>query len=381
MENDLPVDVTMLARCFGVSRIADLTGLDRVGFPVAAAIRPLSRNLSVHFGKGPTTALARLSAVMEAAELFYSEKPYYPLCTGCYDDLPSDLACDPAFLSNELEADSIRALPMAWMQGTDLGTGAKRLAPWQTTSMDFTIAARKTKRHLSFGATGLAAGFTKEQAMLHGLLEVIERNAHDLWNNLDDEDRLRTRVAVEKCNTAEIIKLLGMVRRAGLEVFLWNMTDRTGIPCYLAEICDFGDNATTPYAQGAACHASAATAIQKALAEALQVRLTYIAGGRDDLDWSDYGRRYDAIVESRRWLSEQNCYNAPSLEQKPVVASDATILQNLLRKLGPGRPVTVFRLSPHDAPVVVVKTIVQDMADTPDADSFADVQQFERAVA
>jgi YcaO-like protein with predicted kinase domain len=381
MEYELPVDVKTLARCFGVSRIANLTGLDRIGFPVAAAIRPLSRNLSVHFGKGATTEMAQLSAVMEAAELFYSEKPHSPLWYGCFDDLSPDTACDPSSLSADLEDEVIRAMPMAWMQGTDLGTGAKRFAPWQTTSMDFTTAARKAKRHLSFGATGLAAGFSEEHAILHGLLEVIERNAHDLWNTLDDEYRSQTRVAVENCCDAGIKRLVDLIRQAGLELFLWNMTDRCDMPCYLAEICDFADHATTPYAQGAACHLDSSIAIQKALAEAMQVRLTYIAGGRDDLDWADYGDRYATIVENRKWLLQQNCANPPSQNPAYAIASTATTLQNLLKKLGPNRPVTVLRLSPVDAPVVVVKTIVEDMADLPDVDYFADQQYFEKAVA
>lgn len=46
-----------LDRC-GVSRVADVTGLDRIGIPVAIAVRPLARSLSVSQGKGCTLEAA-----------------------------------------------------------------------------------------------------------------------------------------------------------------------------------------------------------------------------------------------------------------------------------------------------------------------------------
>jgi ribosomal protein S12 methylthiotransferase accessory factor len=52
----------------GVTRIADVTGLDYVGIPVWAAIRPLAddSSISVQNGKGPTRLHARAGAMMEA---------------------------------------------------------------------------------------------------------------------------------------------------------------------------------------------------------------------------------------------------------------------------------------------------------------------------
>ena len=56
------------AHC-GVTRLADVTGLDTIGIPVFQAIRPLARSLSVSQGKGVTRVAARVSALMEAIEL------------------------------------------------------------------------------------------------------------------------------------------------------------------------------------------------------------------------------------------------------------------------------------------------------------------------
>src|SRR3954471_122231 len=60
---------------FGITRIADITGLDEVGIPVFQAIRPEGHIVAVAAGKGQTTELARVSAAMEAIEGWHAERP------------------------------------------------------------------------------------------------------------------------------------------------------------------------------------------------------------------------------------------------------------------------------------------------------------------
>lgn len=65
--------VKPLLRGFGITRVANVTGLDVVGVPVWCAIRPLSRSLTVSQGKGITHELAAISAAMESIELYHAE--------------------------------------------------------------------------------------------------------------------------------------------------------------------------------------------------------------------------------------------------------------------------------------------------------------------
>src|SRR5262249_21130293 len=58
----------------GITRIGNITGLDRVGIPVMQAIRPLSLSNSVAQGKGATPEAAAVSAILEAAECFFAER-------------------------------------------------------------------------------------------------------------------------------------------------------------------------------------------------------------------------------------------------------------------------------------------------------------------
>src|SRR5438552_11840201 len=63
-----------LERSLGVTRVARVTGLDRLGVEVACAVRPGGHVLQISNGKGLTWAQARASALSEAAELWAAER-------------------------------------------------------------------------------------------------------------------------------------------------------------------------------------------------------------------------------------------------------------------------------------------------------------------
>jgi len=54
----------------GITRVANVTGLDHVGIPVVMACRPNARGLAVSQGKGLTLDAAKASAVMESIIFF-----------------------------------------------------------------------------------------------------------------------------------------------------------------------------------------------------------------------------------------------------------------------------------------------------------------------
>jgi ribosomal protein S12 methylthiotransferase accessory factor len=57
------------ARTLGITRLADITGLDHVGIPIYSAIVPASADaISVYTGKGLSPVDAKVGALMEAIE-------------------------------------------------------------------------------------------------------------------------------------------------------------------------------------------------------------------------------------------------------------------------------------------------------------------------
>src|SRR6185369_12862760 len=71
----------------GVTRVADVTGLDCIGVPVAMAYRPNARSLAVSPGKGLDLAAAKASAVMESIEGWHAERIHRPLLLASYNEL------------------------------------------------------------------------------------------------------------------------------------------------------------------------------------------------------------------------------------------------------------------------------------------------------
>src|SRR5690348_6887617 len=66
--------VKPFAAAMGITRIGNITGLDVIGIPVAIAVRPLSRVITVSQGKGVTVPHALASALMESVEGFHGER-------------------------------------------------------------------------------------------------------------------------------------------------------------------------------------------------------------------------------------------------------------------------------------------------------------------
>ena len=70
----------------GITRVADITGLDRLGIPVFSCIRPdaAEGSISVYNGKGATETAARVSAIMEGLERYSAEiHDRHPLVATC----------------------------------------------------------------------------------------------------------------------------------------------------------------------------------------------------------------------------------------------------------------------------------------------------------
>src|SRR5215217_3573792 len=67
--------VTPLMPIVGVTRVAEVTGLDRVGIPNFSTVRPRERGegLSYYNGKGSTPLAAKAGALMEAIERYSGE--------------------------------------------------------------------------------------------------------------------------------------------------------------------------------------------------------------------------------------------------------------------------------------------------------------------
>lgn len=345
----------------GVTRLADVTGLDRIGVPVWQAVRPRSRALSVHQGKGFDAGSARIGALMEAIESAHAESWCGFGPSAAWATLParqrSAAPDDFARHRGTIDPDA----PIAWAEADPLGRAAAFLVPEAVVSMDFTHGR---DANLARSSNGLAAHFSIEAATRHALHEVIERDARGQWQRSGAQGRIGSRIAVETVPYAWFQDFRARLRTLGIALRVNRVPAVVPLAVFVIELIDtIEPEGFHAAAAGAGAHEQAEAALRSALLEAIQSRLTVIAGARDDLP-------LDVKPRSRRAAGLG--FPTPALlVERPFPHDDAPPLDNgaavdrLVAQLArAGYPqVGRLSLSPTGSRIVTVKVVVPGLGD------------------
>jgi YcaO-like protein with predicted kinase domain len=287
---------------FGITRLANITGLDTIGVPVWTAVRPLARSLSVSQGKGVTQELAIVSAIMESIEVFHAEQHRTLLESRDLFECKSDPSfVSPRWLGIRADADLTGDRKISWVKGEDLFGGGAKWIPAELFDLDF--SKREAPPVFLSSSNGLASGNTRCEAIIHGLCEVIERDQSSFWSVEKDlsDSKINRRIIVESVADPVCRSLIEKCFSAGLDIFLWYITVNIDIPVFACSLSDRRNN--TPYPQqatGYGCHPVATIALARAITEAIQSRLTHISGLREDLTWSRYREEFSCDTTQNR---------------------------------------------------------------------------------
>jgi ribosomal protein S12 methylthiotransferase accessory factor len=271
----------MLPR-FGITRVADITGLDDVGLPVHVAYRPDGLTYAVSIGTGSSAAQSRVSAVMESIEAWHAENLRLPASVRCpASDLRLDY--DVRGLSLAPRSPLTGHTVLDWVPGHGLLTGAGTFAPADLIRLDLTPAVDWAQALFQVTSNGLAVGNTTADAVLHGLVEVIERDS--VVSYLARPSRAGGYIDPGTCTDPRTLRTYEALRAADCTVLARDITGRVGLPCYAAVVWspDVPVNCG-----GYGCHVDRGIALGRAMAEAAQTRLALIAGARDDIDGVSY---------------------------------------------------------------------------------------------
>lgn len=286
----------------GITRVANVTGLDTVGIPVVMVTRPNSRSISVAQGKGVTLAAAKASGVMESIESFHAERITLPLKYGSHEELRwSHPLADVDRLPRLATGGFTPHTPMLWIEGEDLLGGGTKWVPFETVHLNFTLPLPPGSGSFLAGSNGLASGNSLAEAIGHAVTELVERDAATLWRLRDAGAQEATRIDPATVGDPVCASLLDRFDAAGVDVGLWDITSDVGLPAFLCRIVtreDAPQHAVRP-ALGMGCHAAREVALSRALTEAAQSRLTFIAGARDDMPRAEYERHLDPAQHAR----------------------------------------------------------------------------------
>ncbi len=272
----------------GITRIANVTGLDRIDIPVVMVCRPNSYSVSVSQGKGFTLAAAKASGLMESIETWHAERIELPLKLANFDDFSSRHATiDIDRLPKMQDSLYHGKLPILWIEGTNLISDSAVWLPYETVHTYYARPAPSGSGCFAQSSNGLASGNHYLEALSHAICECIERDASCLWYYRSKKDRDTTKLDLESVGDAVCRELISRLRAANLTVAVWNSTSDTAIPSFDCLLVDRQNMHSHP-GLGSGCHPCRSVALVRALTEAAQVRTTYISGARDDLSHREY---------------------------------------------------------------------------------------------
>ncbi len=374
-----------VAQRLGVTRVSDITGLDRVGIPTFSAIVPDSADLiSVYTGKGLQRVAAHAGALMEAIERQSALRAQPPRTEASFTDLARTSAVvHPSEIVTALGEHYRDDAPQEWVSGFDLLRHEPVFVPAVTAGYRWALRLPPALRYST--THGLAAGNCLEEAVAQALCEWIERDAwtiaellchwrpRAIWETLhrsdpgvDFVDDQRRFPLLDLAGVGGAVEaLLTRFHRAGLRPLVREITSDIGVPVVLATVAADEVHGFPQVHLGVGAHPDFRIAAARALTEAAQSRCGDIQAVREDIEQSDSEivaghTRRAAFIDRRRWILGEAADNATVRHSLPAhddVLDDLHLLFTRLRNAGIQR-VIVVDLSPPDTGLHVVRVIV-----------------------
>lgn len=349
----------------GITRVADITGLDRIGIPIFTSIRPAAATgaVTVYTGKGFTEEEAQVSAIMEGIERFSAEPDCKKIITASFRELQKKArALDPIELIIPPMRAFIRDEVIEWVEGFSIVDFKDIYVPAEAV---FHPYSRKNQLFRT-NTNGLAVGNSKEEAIFHAMMEVIERDAWSLF----EAGKIRGRdldLSPGALGGFQMVKtLVTKMETSGIKVCSKDITSDTGIPTVAVAIDDELTRDPALLSLGVGTHLMPEVAAVRALTEAAQSRLTTIHGTREDTLKAEFARRigYERMKRiNKRWF-ETSGESVPLSQLNSYVSSDFTEdIRYTLKKLKGAslNEVIVVDLTREGIGVPAVRVIIPGM--------------------
>jgi len=345
----------------GMRSLLDVTDLDRIGLPVFTCdrLRPDGSKTS-HTGKGVSKTQAQVSLMMEAIERYSSEfrdeyrdglicGSYRALCREFNTLDPQELLL-PDFTNFRSEQD------LHWVRGFDLNAEEEILVPAGAVYHPFHLDEQSP---FKTNTNGLASGNTMEEAIFHGMTEVIERDA---WSIAQFNHEMNAALVVEDLPEHQfIIDLIARFEAAEIEVTARDLTTDLGVPVIAAFSQDVKHPNLMPF-DGFGAHLDPLVAMARALLELATTRAFFIQKhGLDSLreNIPFYYSEGD-LEDPRFYASEQKRLGEMGSEYSTDILEDIRTLLKKLEERGLPRTVTVDLTRP-DVGIPTVRVIIPGM--------------------
>jgi len=276
----------------GITRIADITDLDRIGIPIYTAIRPTAEDgaVSIYGGKGITKDHAKASAMMEGFERYSAERQDIDetIIASLSEIEEFGEYIDPKSLNlpKEFEKKDISDLSLEWSKSIDLISNREYYIPTNAIYHPY-ISKDDSQSLFKSNTNGLASGNILEEAILHGIFEVIERDA---WSIFELTHKNYAQIDISSIENEIIIDIIEKFESEGIKIKLMDFTADIKIPTIAASADDTITKDAGLLTLGMGTHLDPEVAILRALTEVAQSRATQINGAREDTVRADFAR-------------------------------------------------------------------------------------------
>lgn len=352
----------------GITRIADITDLDRIGLPVYTAIRPTAQEggVSVYGGKGISKDHARASAMMEGFERYSAErqdgdegiiKTVDEISTFENYINPKSLN-----LSKEFEKKDINNINLEWSEVHDLVSDEDYFIPTNAIFHPY-IPDSNVESLFKSNTNGLASGNVLEEAILHGIFEVIERDA---WSIFELTHKNYSQINLDSIESEIVNETIEKFTSNGINIKLMDFTADIDVPTIAASADDTVTRDAGLLTLGIGTHLDPEVAILRALTEVAQSRATQINGAREDTVRADFAREagYERMKRINKYYfkQEDKQINLSDIENKSTTSinEDLDIVKGQLVSNNIEH-VLYYDLTRPELDVSVVRVIIPEM--------------------
>ena len=322
----------------GITRIADITDLDRIGLPIYTAIRPTAEDgaISIYGGKGISKDHAKASAMMEGFERYSAEKQDDDEVIVANIDEISKKGdyINPVSLNlpKDFKKENLESLQLEWTLAKDIISGKDFYIPTNAIFHPY-IHDNQVQSLFKSNTNGLASGNILEEAILHGMLEVIERDA---WSIFELTHKNYAQIDLESIESELVNDIIEKVESEGIKIKLMDFTADIKIPTIAASADDTVTKDAGLLTLGMGTHLDPEVAILRALTEVAQSRATQINGAREDTVRADFAREagYERMKRINKYYfrDEEEKINLSNIENKSTssITKDIEIVKNEL---------------------------------------------------
>ncbi|WP_296795996.1 YcaO-related McrA-glycine thioamidation protein [uncultured Methanobrevibacter sp.] len=276
----------------GITRITEITHLDRIGLPVFSAIRPTSQDgaISIYGGKGISVEHAKASAMMEGFERYSAEKQNENTVTGSISEIFTKgnvIDIETLNLPKDFKKENIDSLNLEWNICHDLISGEDYYVPSNAIYHPYVSNDNTVQSLFKSNTNGLASGNSLDEALLHGMFEVIERDA---WSIFELTHKNSSQIDLDSIESDVVNDALLKFSENKINIKLMDLTADINVPTIAASADDTLLKDAGLLTLGIGTHLDPEVAILRALTEVAQSRATQIHGAREDTVRADFAR-------------------------------------------------------------------------------------------